>query len=325
MRMALAMVCLMVGASRSAAELLFTAPAVDFGQVGSGKVLEREFACMNKGDHPLEIVETKASCGCMQPMVEPRTLQPRQSGRIIVRINTLQASAGRQWWTVQVRYRENDLVHETVLTLKADVVQEVLVQPPALTISTDAPVQQQMVVTDMRPQPLRIRKLETSAPHLQAFLAGEEQSPSGKPVYTIHVRVSPETRPGRHEDHLIIHTDDADYPQLVVPVTLTMRSKQRMTALPSSVEWILGPDQQKATRLVTLRDSQLQTHIIDSASTDHPALTVTFSQGPSKVGTVKIVVDRSKVQGPSLKAQVRVSFREPEGEKLIIPVYCELR
>jgi hypothetical protein len=325
MRSALVLVLFVVPMNRAAAELAFVKPTVDLGRVGSGKILEHVFECANLGDYPLEIVETKASCGCMQPVVEPRQLPPKKEGRITVKVNSLRASAGVHFWTVQVRYKQDDLMHEVVLTVKAEVVQELLVQPPALIISTDAPVQHQIVVTDLRAKPLRLRQVKTSAAHLQAVIAGEEKNAQGQPVYTINVRVTPEAKPGRHEDHLVLHADDEEYRQLIVPVTLTMRSKQRMMALPSAVELLLADDQPRSSRLLTLRDSQQLTHQIESASADHPAISVSFSQGPSKVGTVKVTVDRSKVQGSTLKAHVLIGFSEPAGEKLVIPVKCELR
>src|SRR5262245_50705349 len=124
--MALLMAALTSVAGR--AELRFAQPTVNAGVVRSGTPFKHCFSFVNAGREPVEILEARASCGCLSPRLEKRTLQPGEEGKIHVEINTLSQPAGSHTWTVHLKARCGDTMVEMPLQLSAELITEVSVQ-----------------------------------------------------------------------------------------------------------------------------------------------------------------------------------------------------
>ena len=76
-RFTIPLVLLLAAQARS--ELHVPAPVMDLGEVKSGLPLTNSFELINTGSGVVEILETRASCGCLIGKVEPRNIQPGKS------------------------------------------------------------------------------------------------------------------------------------------------------------------------------------------------------------------------------------------------------
>ena len=75
---------------------------------------------------------------------------------------------GPHTWQTQITYRAGTAVKELTLSLKAQVINDVAVQPAAVTLLTGGVVSQEIVLADRRSQPLRVTEIRTSSPRLTA-------------------------------------------------------------------------------------------------------------------------------------------------------------
>jgi hypothetical protein len=324
MRLALlAIVVVYTGVGGARAELVFSEATLDLRQVRAGQLFEHRIPLVNQGTAALEVVETKAGCGCVKAEVEPRVVPGGQKASLVLRINTLSASPGPHAWRVQVGYRQGGQLHEAVMIIHAHVFQELIVQPPTIIIYSASATRHELMMTDMRTKPLRILKLEPSSPHLKAAVVEEKQDQAGHLVRKIDLQVTEGFSPGRHDETVTIHTDDPLYRQLQVQVSVVKKARQRYSALPPSVSVVASASQPSPSRLVSIRDSQGQPVSIERVQADDPAIACQWSTGSNPVATVKIAVDSAKMLGNVLNGRVTVHLQS--GEKLIIPVQCDAR
>src|SRR5207237_7508843 len=103
---AVSLILLVAGSATAAgADQHFPETAADAGQVYTGKELAHTFAFVNRGPEAVEIVEARASCGCLTPRLEKRVYQPGERGELRLEVNTFTQPAGPHAWTVAVRCR----------------------------------------------------------------------------------------------------------------------------------------------------------------------------------------------------------------------------
>src|SRR5262245_14184670 len=107
------------------AELRFSQPVIDAGEIKTGPAFSRRFALSNDGSETVQILDIRTSCGCMKPRWEKRLYQPGEQGEIPVDVNTLTQPPGPHNWPLIVTYRSGPVTHETILQVKATLVTEV--------------------------------------------------------------------------------------------------------------------------------------------------------------------------------------------------------
>ncbi len=306
------------------ADLKFAERFLEAGRIRAGQVHEFKFAFTNEGVTPIDLVGVKAGCGCIKASLEPSRVDAGQKGCCLIQLNSLGASQGLNVWQVEINYRRDEQDCKAVLMIRAEAVREIVVQPPELRVHSDGPTTHEFTVSDLRPRGLQIKAVETSAIHLKAALGADAAPLGGRPLRRITLEVGANLPVGQHDGQLAIHTDDPDYPTLFVPIQITRRARQRVTATPASVSLVVSASSLTPSRVVTLRDSQGQSLAIERVEADDPAISCRWSTEPGSTAAVKISVDREKLGGKTLHSQVRVLLREP-AETLVIPVTCELR
>ena len=82
-------------------------------------------------------------------------------------MDTRRESAGPHVWLLDLRWQRGAVAQETTLRVVGQVVTEVTVQPPALTLLADEPGTPTVVVTDLRQVPLTIRAVATTSPRVR--------------------------------------------------------------------------------------------------------------------------------------------------------------
>ena len=65
--------------------------------------------------------------------------------------------------------------------------------------------------------------------------------------------------------------------------------------------------------------------IVDEITTDDPAITCRWAQGPNTMATLKIQVDRRRLHSGTLESAVHVRISGPFAETLTIPVKCVVK
>jgi hypothetical protein len=304
------------------ADLQFTQPLADAGEVRGGIPLAHRFAFVNRGPDAVEITETRPSCGCLAPHLDRRTFQPGEEGALELEVRTLGQAAGPHRWRVQVAYRGGATLYEMTLELTARLVTEVTVQPASVTVLAEREVGHDVLLTDLRPRPLTVTEVRTTSPRLKARAAEAYRDPFGHQIQRVHLQVAGDCPEGRYDEALVLLTDDPQYHELRVPVTIVRRSRARLATTPSRVTLQIPAGQPGTSQIVLVRDGQNQQVTVDRVIADSPALTCQWAQGPGALTTLKVRVDRRQFPGNRLDAQVQVHVSQPVPETLTIPVSC---
>jgi len=181
------------------------------------------------------------------------------------------------------------------------------------------------LLTDLRPQPLSIKEVRTTSPKLTPRVTEEFRDGFGRLVRKISLVVADDFPEGRHEEVLDIFTDDANYKDLKVPVTIVKRSRQRFSATPSSVSLLAPPGQPAPARIVQIRDNENGAVMIDKVTTVDDAILCQWARGPNNLATLRISVDRSLIHGDSWRGSLQVHINQPVQETLTIPVSATLQ
>src|SRR5207249_836231 len=206
--------------ARAPAELEFRASSADAGEVKAGAPLSHKFAFVNRGLEVIQITGVESSCGCLIPRLEQRTFQPGEHGSILVEVSTLSPAPGPHTWQVKLTCQTGAKFSEVPLRLTARLVREIIIDPAAVNMFVDGPMQTQLRLTDTRTKPLQLHEVHSTLPGLQSELAGVERDNFGHPVYKVELMVDDNIAEGRHEEFISLFTNDPDYREIKVPVTI---------------------------------------------------------------------------------------------------------
>jgi hypothetical protein len=295
----------------------------DAGPVRSGKPLTHTFTFFNRGTGPVDVVEVKANCGCLTPRLARRRYRPGESGSVRIEANTLTQPEGRHAWSVRLRYRPADTPGEEqalALVVRARVRADVGVRPASLILRTTHTVSHPITFLDRRPRPLTVTRAYTTRPQLRARLGRRETTSAGT-TRTIHLDVLPGYPEGRYEERVYLITNDPEYRELWVPVTVVKTSPQKVRLAPAALTVEAAPGRPVPSQLVRLRGANGPV-IVERVEADHPALRCRWARGPGPDSTLKVLIDPAQLRAPGFNATVTIHLRRPAGQTVTLPVRC---
>lgn len=103
----------------------------DYGEVLYGATVSNKFVIQNNGDRPLIIKDIHADCGCTNTVLEKKELDSGTSVEIIASFETTGLDPGRKAKKIYIETNDAS-TPTTILTLFADVVREISVNPMTL-------------------------------------------------------------------------------------------------------------------------------------------------------------------------------------------------
>jgi hypothetical protein len=310
-----ALLGLAVGGAR--AQLSCAQPEQDVGAVKSGQVVVRRFLIVNKGRQTADILGVRTECGCLAPRMDRTRLAPGESATLEVEINTLAQAPGPQHWHAMLAFETRGQAGQLPLEVHGEIVEEVRVEPAALSLVVSGPVAHTVTVRDVRPNPLIVKAAHVTARGMQVTVNPDRRS--------ARVEVLPDCPDGKQEAVLHLVTDDPQYRDLRVPLTLLKRPRLHVRAAPAEVTFAsVGLDAQPE-RLVRLAAVDGRRVVVEAVQADDPAVSCRWEPGPGDAATLLLSLDRSKLSGAELHATVRVRLTGPAAETLTIPVTAALR
>lgn len=103
----------------------------DYGKILYGESVTAEFPFVNTGDQTLIIKNLHSTCGCTKAVEGSKEIPPKGAGKISASFDTDGLKAGRKEKSIMVS--TNDPINPVVkLTLLADVIREIAIDPPTL-------------------------------------------------------------------------------------------------------------------------------------------------------------------------------------------------
>jgi hypothetical protein len=306
------------------AVLVCPTPVAARGEIKGGPPLVQTFELTHRGTGTLTIGRVEASCGCLRQSLTSGILQPGETARLTLEVNTLTQPDGPNRWQVVVPYRSEApgamvQTGELLLQITATVSREVSVSPPQVGFSTATEASQTITLTDSRARPLTVLRATTSNPHLVTDV--KPKDPRFGHQQTILLKLSSDSPPGHRDETLVLATDDPAYPELRIPVRILKRLPGTIQAAPEKVSIRFAPGQAEVSTLLQLRATDGKPIAIADVVGDHPAVKVKWSPAPTAgvVAALRISIVESAAS-PSGTTVVRVKFSEPGGQELEIPV-----
>jgi hypothetical protein len=329
-RSMMAMVVILVTSAVVQAGPRFPTTQIDVGEVKSGPTLVRRFEMINDGAEVIKLLEVRVGCGCVKPKLEPAAELPLTLGvgekrTIVVEVNTLSQADGDQSWHASVVWEEGQQIHEQKLTLLGQVTSEVSVQPATLFLFTDSALRHDVTLIDRRDKPLTITALSLATKHLKAHLRPTPVSHQPYRSFRIEVEVNADCPEGRYDDVLSIATNDPGYAEVRVPITLVRRAQQQVKTAPESVWLEAVADQAVPAKLLKVYDGRDRPVKVERVTAEDPAVTATWATGHDGTATVKVKVDRDRMNGSQMVTALRIELSEPERTTLTLPVTCFLK
>ena len=309
-----------------AAPLVCPAPVAAKGDVKGGPPLTHTFDLSHQGSvGTITITRIEASCGCLRRTLSSDTLQPGQTAKLTLEVNTLTQPDGPNRWQIVVGYA-HDLpaqpgvaasrqLGELLLVATATLTREVSVTPAQVGISTTGEASQILTVTDRRAKPLTVLKAGSSSPFLTATIAPRGNGPS----QSITLKLSADAPVGHRDESVVLLTDDPVYPEFHVPVRVLKRVAGGVAAAPESVAVRFAAGQSEVSTIVQLRAADGKLVGVATAVSDHPGVLVKWSEGVGPVAAVRITVSGAAVT-QSGETRVRIHLADPVVQEVVVPV-----
>ena len=201
---------------------------VHLGRLSDGQAAQGVFRFRNNGDAPLTVGELAASCGCLTPLLDRKTYAPGEIGMFVVKADTagevaIDGDQVKQHY-VDVPYTIGD-EHDVARVHLKFVLPErhVVVEPRSLLVYQfgTEPTRREIAITDHRVRPLSVAKIECLDPRID--LEQKVTSSSDDPVRATMTVTIPATLDRAVQTRIIVHTDDAAQPRLVIPINVEVR------------------------------------------------------------------------------------------------------
>jgi hypothetical protein len=299
------------------APLLVRDAEVDRGEVKAGTALTHVFELRNAGPAPLTITEVAVACGCLQPKLSRREIPPGEMAGLAIDVNTLSQQSGPNLWKTTVRFAQGNEKGELELRIKARIVREVSIEPVALGVTIAKESSHTFTLTDRRPKALTIVAVRCSSPEVKVEPAPAVANASGEHTQQVLVTILASFPAGRHTETIQIITDDPEYRELRVPLTVDRRAADQLQATPERVDLRLARGQTSASLLVRLRCNDEQPVVVERMEADQPVIRCKWAEGPGPMATLRIGVESN---GRSGQGQVRVHIKGPTPRVLTLPV-----
>lgn len=300
------------------ADLRVAQPVAELGRVRAGIPLSHRFTFISVG--ATHILDVKGSCGCLVPRLNKQSYPAGEQGVLHVELNTLTQPAGPHAWRVQVRYRTGGREGETVLLLKAELIAEILVEPTAIVLFIDRPLQREILIKDLRPRPFLITKAQASSPAIRAQVDTPTRDPEGRWTCKVLLNVTPDGPDGRRDEILSIYTDDPEYRELRVPITLVKRTGKDVTATPASLSISVERGLPIPSQRILVRSRDGRPVSIERVDVNERFFKVSWSQGEHPTATVRIAVDKGVVEGGEFITVLHVHIDKPTRDVIAVPV-----
>jgi len=292
------------------------------GDVKGGPPLAHTFELTHRGAGTLTITKVEAGCGCLRQSLTTGVLQPGETAKLTLEVNTLTQPDGPNRWQVAVVYKIEApgvpaQAGELLLQVNATLSREVSVNPPQLGFSTTGEASQVVNVTDARKKPLKVVKAVSSSKHLVVEIGPMDLNKATNTPVT--VKLSADAPVGHRDETVTLLTDDPEYPELRIPVRVLKRAAGAVTAAPESVAVRFASGQTEVSTLVQLRAADGKPVGVAGAECDLPGVTVKWSPESGAVAVVRVTVTESAAAQAGT-CKVRVKLAEPAGQEVVIPV-----
>ena len=248
---------------------------VERGEVKAGTPLSQKFELQNQGATPDRHRRRSRRLRLPEaPAVAQRTAG-RPNGGARHRNQHPIARRRTNSWKTTVRYQEEKQpAKELELVIKAKIVHDITVEPVALSLSlaTGEEATHTFTLTDRRAKPLTLTGARCNSKNIKTQVGARIANGNGISTQQVQVTILKSLPAGYSEQMLYLTTDDPEYRDLRLPISVMKKAPGQVDASPEQIDLRLAKGQSVASGLVRLRNPDDQRMIVDHIEGDHPAL-----------------------------------------------------
>ncbi len=199
-------------------QIRFEKESHDYGGIRYGDKVTAEFPFVNSGDRTLIIDRLEATCGCTKTIKGASQIPAGGASKIVAEFDTTGLKAGRKEKSVFVH--SNDPEKPIVkLTLQAEVIKDVNIEPPSLTKQLPGFMQQisfPMRVSNSSGAPCTLSQVVDDSRQVHAFMEPEKvtAAPGTTVAFTIKMKLNKEESRFYYMGRLVIKTDHPREPEI---------------------------------------------------------------------------------------------------------------
>jgi hypothetical protein len=220
-----------------APKMQFQTNIFDFGRVSAGTVVRADFYYTNAGVGPLEVTEVRPTCGCTTAGAWERHLEPGQSGKIPLQVNTLNFSGPVVKMITVVC--NDPAVPMTMLQIKGTIWKPIDVTPNFVVFSLAANAEtndaKSIKIVNNTDDPMVLTDPQSGN---AAFRVEIRTNTPGKD-YDLVVSTVPPLNPGTIQGMVTVKTSSTNMP--VVSITALAMIQQPVVVLPAQLFLQPGP------------------------------------------------------------------------------------
>ncbi len=194
--------------------LSFQNPDYDFGKIFRGEKIEHIYKFKNKGKGELKINDVKTSCGCTAAIISSKIIPNNGHGEIKV---TFKATSSTKKVSKYIKIFSNDPDHPTYkLTISGNVIEEVVIDPRQLNFSEflyGNATTKSITVKSITDPKFKISKVVSNRPDVITRLKKDKK----KNEYIVEVTLKNDTKQGRINGKILIHTNSKNMKEVTVP------------------------------------------------------------------------------------------------------------
>ncbi|MBK9138715.1 MAG: DUF1573 domain-containing protein [Verrucomicrobia bacterium] len=304
-------------AANSDARIQFAELEKDFGRVEHGAVVKHDFVFTNIGTSTLEITDVRPGCGCTTAGAWDRRVEPGQTGRIPLQLNTTGFS-GSITKTATITCNAANQSH-LYLQLKAQIWKPVDINPTSayfnLTADTTTNEVRTIRIVNHLDTPLVLSEPECTN---QVFAAKLTTVQPGK-EFDLEVSVKPPFNWAYANGTVVIKTSATNLPAISVPVYA--RLQPIITTVPTQISLAPGPLRMAARPTVTIRNTGTRPAVLSEPTINLEGAKVTLNEvQPGRVFTLAFDFPAGLQIPPNQRVEARVKSDLPQFPTIVVPV-----
>lgn len=198
----------------------FDTPTYEFGRVRSGQEIVHDFWFTNTGTGPLEILKVRPACGCTTAGQHDKIVQPGQTGKIPIRLNT-GAASGPMHKTIMINTNCPGTDAAVTLHIQGEVWQPIQATPTSASfgrltteMASGSTMERKLTVVNNTENPIRITEAKCTNPSFKAEISTLEE---GK-KFELTVTIVPPLASGPVTGNVELTTTMTDMPKMMIPV-----------------------------------------------------------------------------------------------------------
>ncbi len=255
------------------AKIQIDQPKFDFGDVWSGVKIEHTFVIRNVGDAVLNITRVKPSCGCTVASRYDRKIEPGQTGKIPIIVNTARLKSKV---TKTITIESNSATDSPYrVTVSGTINQRFKIEPAKGgsfgRIRPDEELERKLTLTNHLDKPVEL----TLPAAKQGVFTGELVAKTPGQVYELIIKAKPPYAEKINRGTFKLGMENE--PKITVDVMVSAYVPPLMEVTPS--ELIIPRAQEKASqKSVRVKFNSIQPHKVVSATVDAPDIEVELKE-----------------------------------------------